>query len=86
MSKRRVNVRIDSLVLRGFSPGQQEAVAASLRVAFERQLGAVAHDGAFRRDGSIASVRLGDVRAPREGFAERVGQFVARGVTREILR
>jgi hypothetical protein len=79
-------VRIDSLVLRGFTSEQQEAVAASLRVELERVLGAAANDGEFRRDGSVASVRLGEVRAPRHGLAEHVGQLVARGVTREIPR
>ena len=86
MKARRVDVRIDSLVLRGFTPDQQHAVATSLRDEFEQLLRAAASDGEFRRDASIASVRLGEVCAPRDGFAERVGQLVARGVTREMPR
>jgi hypothetical protein len=81
-----VDVRIDSLVLRGFTRDQQEAVAASLRIELQRVLGAAAGAGAFQHGGSSASVRLGEVRAPREGLAGRIGQLVADGVTRETRR
>jgi hypothetical protein len=86
VNRRRVEVRIDSLVLRGFTSEQRDAVAASLRVELERVLGAAVNDGEFRRDVSVASVRLGEVRAPRDGFAAHIGQIVARGVAREMPR
>lgn len=83
---KRVIVHIDQLVLRGFCAQDRHAIAAG----FQQQLGQVLADrealALLRFGGDMARLQVARVPLAHASPPQRVGEQVAQGIGREILK
>jgi hypothetical protein len=77
-------VTIDALALRGFAPGQRDAIADGLRAELAHLVAAAAGGAAFAHGRSIAALNLGKMQVKPGESANRLGRMVARRLAKGI--
>jgi hypothetical protein len=81
VSKTRLNVHIDRLVLRGIDPGDQQALANGLQVELERVLSGPQARAALTRSRRTPVIRLGRLpMQPGLAGARALGKGVAQAI------
>jgi hypothetical protein len=71
---RRINVTIDRLVLRGFTPEQRETIAAGLQAELRRHFAELPNH-ALRRNRSVAAIRADPI--PAQSQPQQIGSAAA---------
>ena len=83
---KRVVVHIDRLVLKGFRPEDRHAIAVGL----QQELGRVFADGAtisgLRDMGDVERLRVNGVQLEQGAKPQRVGESVAQGIAKVIMK
>ena len=83
---KQVVVHIDRLVLKGFRHEDQHAIAVGL----QQELGRVFADreavSLLRARGDVSRLQVGGVRIERGSRPQRVGESLAQGIGREIVK
>ena len=83
---KRVIIHIDRLVLKGFRPEDRHAIAAGL----QQQLGRVFADreavSALRARGNVSRLQVAGVPMEHGSKPQRVGESVAQGIGKEIMK
>jgi len=74
---RHVNMTIDRLVLRGFTPEQRDAIVAGLQAELRLHLAALP-DHALRSSRSVAAMRADPIAAPSQ--PRQIGRAAARHI------
>jgi hypothetical protein len=86
VSRRRIDVRIDELVLRGVAPGDRDGIASGLQSELRRLLTEDAAQGGFVQERSTTALSLGEFHVGPSEPADRLGGHLARHVARGMRR
>lgn len=82
----RVAVHIDRLVLKGARPEDRHAIAQGLERELARVFGERDAAARLRRLGDVPRMKVDGVAIEQGAVPQRVGQSVAQGIGREMVR